>query len=88
MALMHHYIVNHICNVSVDNYALVGDDLVIKDKRGFYLYLDFMEKIGMTVNLNKTIISEDKSTHNVEFASNFIIDNIHIEPINFGILYA
>jgi len=87
MALTHHFIVNRICNVDLDSYALVGDDLVITSKDGFDRYIKFMTKIGMTVNLSKTIISE-KQPHNVEFASNFYIDGNFIYPLNFGTLYA
>jgi hypothetical protein len=88
MALTHHFIVNQICKVPVDNYCLVGDDLVITCKEGFNKYVNFMNKIGMKVNLSKTIISEDKKLHNIEFASNFVIKNQFIQPLNFGILYA
>jgi len=88
MALTHHFIVNQICKVSVDNYCLVGDDLVITDKNGYHKYVNFMNKIGMTVNLQKTIISENKTYHNIEFASNFMINGHFIEPLNYGILYA
>jgi hypothetical protein len=88
MALTHHFIVNQVCKVSTDNYCLVGDDLVITDKDGYNRYVNFMSKIGMTVNLQKTIISESKVHHNVEFASNFMINGHFIEPLNYGILYA
>jgi len=88
MALTHHFIVNQICNINLDSYCLVGDDLVITSKEGFYTYLEFMKKIGMTVNLTKTIVSEKKESHNIEFASNFVIDNKFIYPLNFGTLYA
>jgi hypothetical protein len=88
MALTHHFIVNQVCKVSVDNYCLVGDDLVIADEKGYHRYMNFMNDIGMTVNLQKTIVSEGKQYHNIEFASNFIINGHQIEPLNYGILYA
>jgi hypothetical protein len=88
MALLHHYIVNCICGIPHHNYALVGDDLVIRGKReDFTKYLSIMSKIGMEVNLNKTVSSE-KAPHNVEFARNFIISGIAISPIQYGVLYA
>jgi hypothetical protein len=89
MALTHHYIVNKLCNISQSNYVLVGDDLLIKnDKEGFIKYLNFMNSIGVSVNMNKTLVSEDTTMPTLEFACNYVIDGININPLNYGILMA
>jgi len=91
MSIMHHYIVNSICKIPTENYALVGDDLVIKGTSKQYNdYCRILAKIGMEVNQNKTIVSEknNKRGFNIEFARNYIINSIPIKPIEYGILYA
>jgi hypothetical protein len=89
MALTHHYIVNHICRISADDYALVGDDLVFRGKREQFLtYCNTLKLIGMEINLSKTVESENVDAHSVEFARTFIINNVRVHPIEFGVLYA
>lgn len=52
-----------MCKIPVTNYAIVGDDLfLIKGDRIFYeRYIKIMDQIGVEVNINKTILSENKS---------------------------
>jgi hypothetical protein len=89
MALTHHYIVNGVCGISTDSYSLVGDDLVIRGKSdAFDKYVYVLKQLGLEVNTNKTVKSETKGSHNVEFARNFIIAGVQINPIEYGILYA
>jgi hypothetical protein len=91
MAMMHHFIVNKLCGISIDNYSLVGDDLVIRCSReGYEKYCAILKKIGMEINKNKTIESEpnDPDAHNIEFARNYIIKGIKLHPIEYGILLA
>jgi len=89
MALTHHYIVNKVCGIPLENYSLVGDDLLIRGERIYFdRYINFMKDIGMEVNIHKTIISEDENNINIEFARNYIINNISIDPIKYGTLFA
>jgi hypothetical protein len=89
MAITHHYITNHLCRIPQDRYRLVGDDLLILGTRSeFEAYLTIMKKIGLNVNLDKTITSEEKVEHNIEFARNYIISGCKITPLPFGQLYA
>lgn len=89
MALTHHYIVNEICNIDKTRYSLVGDDLVICGTRDeFEMYLNTMKKIGLNVNIHKTLISENTVNPTIEFARNFVIDGHLIDVIPFGTLFA
>lgn len=89
MALTHHYIVNHICRISSNDYALVGDDLVFRGSREqFSAYCDILKSIGMEINMNKTIQSENIDSHCIEFARTFVIDGVRVHPIEYGSLYA
>lgn len=90
LAITHHYIVNELCNIPLSDYALVGDDLLIAENTsGFNNYLNIMNRIGMDVNLNKTVQSFSKDgLHNVEFARNYIISGVKIKTLPFGSLYA
>jgi hypothetical protein len=47
-----------------------------------------MKSIGVTVNPGKTIESQDPEKPTIEFARNFIIQGIKINPIPFGMLFA
>lgn len=83
MALLHHYIVNHVCNI--ETYSLIGDDLTVRGETNNYFKV--MEDIGIKINLDKTIFSNSE-TPNIEMARNFIIHGVKIRPLEFGILYA
>jgi len=88
MALLHHYIVSEICNVSVDRYSLVGDDLLMRDALPEYAkYVEFMTEIGVTVNQNKTLVST-QAPHTIEFARNYIIRGHKINPLPTGVVFA
>lgn len=93
MAMTHHYIVNGICGITRDNYALVGDDLVIRGRReDFDKYISILTKMGMKINKSKTLISEGDGTndfpHNIEFARNYIMMGVEVKPYEYGILFA
>lgn len=70
------------------DYALVGDDLVIRGDRSRYTrYIAAMKDIGLEVNMSKSIVSEGDDVH-VEFARNYIIKGERIIPLQFGTLFA
>lgn len=70
------------------DYALVGDDLVIKgDKSRYTKYVAAMKEIGLEVNMSKSIVSEGNDIH-IEFARNYIIKGERIVPLQFGTLFA
>nr|UNG44318.1 RNA-dependent RNA polymerase [Fusarium asiaticum mitovirus 7] len=89
MSLTHHFIVNEICGIDFKDYRIVGDDLIIKNNTvGYSKYIEFMNSIGMNVNIDKTIISNDKTNHNLEFARNYIISSTKINPVSWGVIFA
>jgi len=88
MALTHHFIVNELAGVPEESYSLVGDDLLIKDHLPAYAkYLSIMADIGVTVNLNKTIVSA-QAPFTIEFARNYIIKGHKIKPLPTGVVFA
>lgn len=62
------------------NYALLGDDLVIVDKPVAKSYIWLMTKIGVAINLNKSILSP--SGKGLEFAKRTFIDGMDVSPIS------
>nr|UNG44319.1 RNA-dependent RNA polymerase [Fusarium asiaticum mitovirus 8] len=89
MAFTHHYIVNCLCGIPLSDYSIVGDDLLIKNnKDGYHKYLEIMKKLGMEVNLDKTIVSENTKQHSLEFARNYIISGVKVIANPWGVLFA
>jgi hypothetical protein len=89
MALFHHFVINGICGVTTDRYALVGDDLFFYGtNEEFDRYIGFMTSIGVSVNKGKTVISRDADSPTIEFARNFVVDGIKLKPFKYGILFA
>jgi len=88
MALTHHFIVNELCGIDVSNYRLVGDDLLLRNSEEQYsAYCDIFDKIGVSVNPAKTLVSKNKP-HTLEFARNYIILSHKIDPLPMGIVFS
>jgi len=84
MSLMHHFILNKICEADFDNYRIVGDDLVFSENRIFSSYYKHLKAIGIQLNENKSIICENKEDIAIEFARTFVFNSLRLYPINFG----
>jgi len=69
LALTHHLIVKESAlRAGIEgfmDYALLGDDIVIKNNKVAREYLNLMESLGVSINLSKSVISKDFA----EFAS-------------------
>lgn len=86
---MHHYIINALCKVDMDRYCLVGDDLLFfGSQKEYTTYINIMTSIGLKVNPMKTIVSSSNERPTIEFARNFVIDGVRINPAPFGVLFA
>jgi hypothetical protein len=89
LALTHHFVVQVSAWHSglirpgqiYKSYALLGDDLVICDKCVADAYLSLMDKLGVSVNLNKSILSPKGL--GLEFAKRTFINGVDVSPISF-----
>lgn len=61
------------------DYALLGDDIVIADRKVADAYRHFMSSIGVNLSLPKSLTSE---TFGLEFAKKFSIRDQDLSPIN------
>jgi hypothetical protein len=84
LALTHHLIVRLAAHkAKVENftdYAVLGDDVVIKNDDVAEKYLELMELLGVKINLSKSIISNDLC----EFAKRLVTPTHDISPIGPG----
>lgn len=64
LALTHHVIVQCCSDSSFQNYAILGDDIVIQDDLVSTKYLDIMKTLGVKISLHKSMIS----LNHLEFA--------------------
>jgi hypothetical protein len=69
---------------SFRDYAVLGDDVVIWNQRVASRYKRQMEKHGITINLQKSIVST--SYHQVEFAKRLFHSGVEITGLKFTIL--
>jgi hypothetical protein len=78
LALTHHVIVQYAAHLTrasdeqprwFGRYAVLGDDVVIADRRVAEVYLRVIESLGVKVGLSKSLISEKKPV--LEFAKRF-----------------
>lgn len=88
LALTHHFLVQVSAwrigwvkpGTLYTNYALLGDDLVIVDGPVAHSYLDLMSKIGVAINLNKSILSPKGL--GLEFAKRTFIEGVDVSPLS------
>jgi hypothetical protein len=87
LALTHHVIVRCAAlNSGIQHfadYAILGDDIVIANKLVADEYLKLMGLLGVSINLNKSLIS----TEFAEFAKRWMgLDNLNLSPIGAGLI--
>jgi len=84
LALTHHSIVKlaaHKCGLKdFSDYAVLGDDIVIKHDAVAASYLSLMEMLGVKINPSKSIVSKDIC----EFAKRFVTPHHDLSPIGAG----
>jgi hypothetical protein len=82
LALTHHFIIQ-IASIRIGrkdwfkDYAVLGDDVVIADKLVADSYLVLMNQLGVSINLSKSVISENGS---LEFAKQFFFKGENLSP--------
>lgn len=83
LALTHHVIVQIAARRSgfknwFQDYAVLGDDIVIANKAVSNSYLFIMETLGVDINMSKSLVS---TTGSLEFAKRLIIESKDVSPI-------
>jgi hypothetical protein len=87
LAMTHHFLVQCAAWKSgvvpigtwFKDYAILGDDIVICNKRVAECYLEILEDLGMPINLSKSVVSPTGSL--MEFAKRTIYRGIDVSPI-------
>lgn len=83
-ALSHHAIIQfcaHLENVkSFRDYIVIGDDVAIFHRKVAMRYLEIMDSIGVSINLDKSIISS-KDSSAAEIAKRIFLRGEEISPI-------
>lgn len=84
LALTHHSIVKlaaHKCGLKdFSDYAVLGDDIVIKHDDVAAKYLSLMEILGVKINSSKSVVSKDLC----EFAKRLVTPTHDLSPIGAG----
>lgn len=68
LAITHHYIVQWAARIVYPdhvkwflNYELLGDDIVIFDKKVAFQYLTIMAGLGVPINLSKSVVASNET---------------------------
>lgn len=86
LAITHHFIVQY-CNHRLnrhgwtEDYEVLGDDIVIFDKRLAQCYLEVMKDLGVEINLSKSLISPNLPVF--EFAKRTLYKGVRVSAIPF-----
>lgn len=89
LALTHHVLVRIAAQragvLNFNNYAVLGDDIVINHDDVASEYLKLMESLGVDINFSKSIVSKDM----VEFAKRWLTPSgLDLSPIGPGLILA
>jgi hypothetical protein len=84
-ALTHHLLIQYCADATIsgkwfDQYALLGDDIVIADKQVAIRYKYLINSLGVEISEKKTLTSENCC---IEFAKRFIVEGDDISPISY-----
>nr|UPW42139.1 MAG: putative RNA dependent RNA polymerase [Zhejiang mito-like virus 8] len=86
LALTHHIIVKESALRAgiegFEDYAILGDDIVIRNDKVAQEYLNLMKSLGVSINLGKSVISLEFA----EFASRWIGNRVNFTPIGAGLI--
>jgi hypothetical protein len=85
LAMTHHAIVAFVAKRAgysdFQDYAVLGDDIIIANSKVALAYLHFLKEIGVEVGLAKSIISKRRLV--LEFAKKFFVDSEQMNAIAF-----
>lgn len=90
MALLNHFLVRFAAHkVGINkfqDYLVLGDDVVIASKEVAERYISIMKDIGVDISLSKRVVPT-KDHSGVEFASQYICNDINFSPLPVGNLF-
>jgi hypothetical protein len=86
LAITHHIIVQTAASrtglfereVWFEDYAVLGDDVVIGNSSVASSYLALMSDLGVDINLSKSVVS---TTGSLEFAKRTVVEGVDLSPI-------
>lgn len=88
LALTHHFLVQIAAwdagfprNRLFQDYAVLGDDLVIGNTKVKNAYLALLEELGMECGLHKSLLSPRGT--GLEFAKSTFVDGVNVSPVSF-----
>lgn len=88
-ALTHHALIQYIAFKkgfkSFSDYSVLGDDVVIWNNQVASSYRETMEKIGVSINLTKSLVSEEGHVR-IEFAKRIFYNGVEYSPLNLKLL--
>jgi len=88
-ALTHHALIQYLANLkgfkSFKSYAVLGDDVVIWNDQVALIYRETMERIGVKINLTKSLVSEENHVR-IEFAKRIFYNGMEYSPLNLRLL--
>lgn len=91
LAITHHFIVQwaaarvNIPDCSFEEYAVLGDDVVICEGRVAGAYLQLMKSMGVGIGIHKSLVSRKGV---LEFAKRFYVKTVDCSPVPFAELVA
>lgn len=88
MTLIHHVLVRYAAwkvGEILNQYIILGDDIVIANSKVAQSYLDLMTKIGVDISMQKRIIPKN-GISSAEFASKLVRNGIDVSPYPLGLL--
>jgi len=93
LAITHHFVVQAAAwragfprGSLYTNYAVLGDDLVMGDKRVALEYLRIMQELGVGVNTSKSLLSRQGTA--LEFAKRTVFNGVDVSPVAWKEFYA
>lgn len=86
-AVTHHWTLRYLCyrcGVPWDSYVILGDDLVIFDKKVAEEYVRLMSTLGVTISQGKSITPTQlgENTSAAEFAKRLFRDGVNLSPVS------
>lgn len=77
MALTHHHIARY---AGAKEYAILGDDIVIRGESEALKYQEIMEALGVSISLSKSVLPSPTSNQ-AEIAKRLFLNGVEVTPL-------